>query len=133
MSLRSAILDAGIRVISPSRWLRDRLAALEVKSSWVDPNEIDQKLPWRELRLLGRQFKPYLPYRRDNPFPDLGPIVDEEDSYSLSEQVDIRDIYGVCASKSHIVPLARLSQTWTVDDILAKRDLRKLSPGGGER
>ena len=92
--------DAGIRLISPRRWLRDQLAVLEVEPSCVDPHEIDQKLPWHELRILGQQFKPHFLHRKANPFDDLGPIVDEEDSYSLSEQVDIRDIYGICGSKA---------------------------------
>jgi hypothetical protein len=35
--------------------------------------------------------------------------------------VDVRDIYGITASKSHIVPLSALSRTWSVDDILAER------------
>jgi hypothetical protein len=126
MSFRSVVRDVAIHLISPRRWLRDRLAELEVEPSSVDPQEIDRKLPWHELDMVGREIKPPVPHRKADPFYYLGPIVDDELSYSLSEQVDIRNIYGICASKSHIVPLASLGQTRSVNDILAKRDVQKL-------
>ncbi len=126
MSFRSVVHDVAIHLISPRRWLRDRLAELEVEPSSVDPREIDRKLPWHELDMVGREIKPPVPHCKDDPFYYFGPIVDDEPTYSLSEQVDIRNIYGICASKSHIVPLASLGQTWSVNDILGKRDVQKL-------
>ena len=126
MSFRSTVRDAAVHLTSPRRWLQEQLTELEVEPSGVDPQEIDRKLPWLELSHLGRQIKPTVPHDKNDPFEDLGPIVDDERCYSLSERLDLRGIYGICNSKSSIVPLALLSQTLSVSDILAKHDVQKL-------
>jgi hypothetical protein len=90
----------------------------------LDWQAIDRQLPWHQLSLLAKRIKPRVATGADDPFARFGPIVDDEQCYSLRRQVDIRDVYGICASKSHIVPLAILSQT-RCGDILACRDVQK--------
>jgi hypothetical protein len=50
--------DVAIHLISPRRWLRKRLAELEAERSSVDLREIDRKVPWHELDMVGREIKP---------------------------------------------------------------------------
>jgi hypothetical protein len=113
------------RIVAPQRWLRERLAQLEVQAPMVDWQAIDNGLPWHEYSRLARRIVP--PARLDlgDPFCRFGPFVNVENVPDY-RRLDMRDMFGICASKSHIVPLAELSQTASIDDILAERDVKVL-------
>ncbi len=125
MHLLSFLQDAAIHLISPRRWLQRRLAGLNVEASGFDPAAIDRKLPWCEIEALARRINPAPTYVQARPFSELGSIVDLDWTDLMREWLDVRDIYGVSASGSHIFPLADLSRTSIVDDIVTKADIQK--------
>jgi hypothetical protein len=110
------------RITAPDRWLRDRLAEVKVQLPKVDFDAMDERLPWWEYQAFARSIAPP-PFNPspDDPLPQFGAFVECDDEFSDRRTLDVRDLYGISASASHIVPLSALSRTWSVNDILAKR------------
>jgi hypothetical protein len=109
------------RIIAPDRWLRDRLAEVKVQLPKVDFDAMDERLPWWEYQAFARSIAPSFSRSPADPLPQFGAFVECEDDYPERRMLDVREIYGIIASKSHIVPLSALSRTWSVNDILAER------------
>ncbi|WP_137179237.1 DUF6685 family protein [Roseomonas sp. AR75] len=113
------------RIAFPARWLEKQLAGFKVGDPRIDWDSMANACPWREYQHLALSLRPPVEVVNGDPFFRFGPFVDETET-PQRRHLDIREVYGITASKSHIVPLERLSATTSIDDILAKRDVRDL-------
>ncbi|WP_431271792.1 DUF6685 family protein [Dankookia sp. P2] len=103
-----SIISESERMIFPDRWLEKRLANFQVSAPGVDWSLLERLCPWREYQHLARCIRPRFELFDGDPFCRFGPLVDET-STPHRRAIDIRDMYGISASKSHIVPLDELS------------------------
>jgi hypothetical protein len=114
-----------VRVVRPDLWLGRRLAAVPVRAPRIDWDAIADGCPWLGYERLGWQIRGEYPLGPADPFARFGSFV-EEPEIAHQRAVDVRDVFGISASKSHIVRLDRLSRTGSVPDILATHSVDEL-------
>jgi hypothetical protein len=115
------------RMGQPEAWLTEQLARFEISAPDVDLKGMANELPWQRYQQLSRLIVPGYQRHPGTIFRRFGPFV-TIDPQRQARTIDIRDVYGISASKSHIVPLQRLSRTWSVVDILSKHEVDALIP-----
>ncbi len=115
------LLDDLKRMLMPRRWLRLLQSQCELKAptaKFLDFEDV-KNIPTYQFRSIGSWIRRESGYFRQS-LQSFGRFVDVDNATKIRENIDIREFYGVSATKSATLPLHILSKKISMAKLLAE-------------